>query len=131
MLQYLHGQGVIYRDVKPENVLFGLDGYLQLSDFGLSKPLEDTRDPTYSFCGSPEYMAPEMLLKQGHNAMVDFYCLGALLYEMVFGLPPFYCGDYAKLYRAIVNEQITLPDTVEVSPELRDIIHRLLEKNPA
>ena len=93
-LEYIHKNGIIYRDIKPENVLLTLDGYLQLTDFGLSKPTQDSREPSYSFCGSPEYMAPEMLLRAGHNNMVDYYCLGALLYEMVAGIPPFYSRNY-------------------------------------
>ena len=63
---------------------------MKICDFGLSKPTEDSREVAFSFCGSPEYMAPEMLLKCGHNKLIDFYCLGALLYELVTGLPPYY-----------------------------------------
>jgi serum/glucocorticoid-regulated kinase 2 len=70
--------------------LVTLDGHLQLSDFGLSKPLGDPEEVAYSFCGSPEYMAPEMLLKIGHNYLVDCYCLGALLFELVTGKESLY-----------------------------------------
>ena len=89
-MAYLHSKGIVYRDIKPENILLDLSGHLLLSDFGLSKPNMNPENFAYSFCGSPEYMAPEMLLKTGHNFMVDCYCLGALLYELVTGLPPFY-----------------------------------------
>lgn len=89
-MAYLHSQHIVYRDIKPENILLDLQGHLLLSDFGLSKPGMTPDDFAYSFCGSPEYMAPEMLMKSGHNYLVDCYCLGALLYELVTGLPPFY-----------------------------------------
>ena len=82
---YLHSLNVVYRDIKPENILIDIEGHVRIADFGLSKP--------NSFCGSPEYMAPEMLLKVGHNVQVDHYCLGALLYELVTGLPPYYSRD--------------------------------------
>ena len=87
---YLHSLNVVYRDIKPENILLDLDGHVRIADFGLSKPNMGEGDYAYSFCGSPEYMAPEMLLKTGHNVQVDHYCLGALLYELVTGLPPYY-----------------------------------------
>lgn len=92
-MAYLHQNGIVYRDIKPENILLDLHGHLLLSDFGLSKPGMDPEDFAYSFCGSPEYMAPEMLMKTGHNYLVDCYCLGALLYELVTGLPPYYSHD--------------------------------------
>ena len=76
-------RNIIYRDIKPENILLDIDGHVRIGDFGLAKPDMDVNDHAYSFCGSPEYMAPEMLLKVGHTYTVDFYCLGALLYELV------------------------------------------------
>ncbi len=90
---YLHSLNVVYRDIKPENILIDIDGHVRIADFGLSKPNMGEEDYAYSFCGSPEYMAPEMLLKVGHNVQVDHYCLGALLYELVTGLPPYYSRD--------------------------------------
>jgi serum/glucocorticoid-regulated kinase 2 len=87
---YLHQQNIIYRDLKPENLLINHDGHIKIADFGLSKGGMNSREVTYSFCGSTEYMPPEMILKVGHSFGVDFYTLGALLYELVTGLPPFY-----------------------------------------
>jgi serum/glucocorticoid-regulated kinase 2 len=89
-IDYLHQRFIIYRDIKPENILLDIDGNARVGDFGLSKPDMDQNEFAYSFCGSPEYMAPEMLLKVGHTYSVDYYCLGALLYELVTGLPPYY-----------------------------------------
>ena len=98
---------MIYRDIKPENILIDNDGHVKIADFGLSKPRiheflffldMGTNDMAYSFCGSPEYMPPEMLLKVGHSYPIDYYCLGALLYELVTGLPPFYSRNTEDIY---------------------------------
>lgn len=129
-IDYLHRKNVVYRDIKPENILVDLDGYLQLSDFGLSKPNMDSDDMAYSFCGSPEYMAPEMLKKSGHNYMVDCYCLGALLYEFVTGLPPFYSRNIEQIYNSILSEEIKFPNNCNPSQELKDLIRQLLDKHP-
>lgn len=89
---------MIYRDLKPENVLIDITGHVQLADFGLARPNMTPEACAYSFCGSPEYMAPEMFKNDGHNCLVDYYCLGALLYEFVTGLPPFYSDDKNVIY---------------------------------
>jgi len=92
-IEYLHSKGIVYRDLKPENVLIDIDGHIKLADFGLSKILETKSSLTNSFCGSPEYMSPEMLLGSGHSFGVDYYSLGAILFEMLTGLPPHYSTD--------------------------------------
>mmetsp|Transcript_16991 Transcript_16991/g.16860 ORF Transcript_16991/g.16860 Transcript_16991/m.16860 type:complete len:178 (-) Transcript_16991:475-1008(-) len=97
-LEYLHGRDIVYRDLKPENVLLDIDGHIKITDFGLSKENIRNRERTYSYCGSPEYMCPEMLQKAGHGRGVDFYSLGSLLYEMLTGLPPFYDPDKQKMH---------------------------------
>ncbi|CAD8117871.1 unnamed protein product [Paramecium sonneborni] len=129
-MAYLHSQNIVYRDIKPENILLDLNGHLLLSDFGLSKPNMSNEDYAYSFCGSPEYMAPEMLLKNGHNYLVDCYCLGALLYELVTGLPPFYSHNTQEIYTSILSEQVSFPPHIQISDLLKDLICQLLEKNP-
>ncbi|CAD8062320.1 unnamed protein product [Paramecium sonneborni] len=129
-MAYLHSQNIVYRDIKPENILLDLQGHLLLSDFGLSKPEMTPDDFAYSFCGSPEYMAPEMLMKTGHNYLVDCYCLGALLYELVTGLPPFYSHNTQDIYNSILTEQIQFPGYIHISSLLKDLIQSLLQKNP-
>ena len=125
---YLHQVGIIYRDIKPENILVDIDGHIRIADFGLSK-IQTEDEYAYSFCGSPEYMAPEMLLKTGHNYQVDHYCLGALLYELVTGLPPFYSRNTQKIYDSILNENITFPQYL--SSEIKDLMGGLLSKHPS
>jgi len=89
-IEHLHKENILYRDLKPENVLIDYDGHIKLTDFGLSA-INFTNDSTDDiFWGSPEYMSPEMILKLKYNRMIDFYAIGALLYEMIGGIPPFY-----------------------------------------
>lgn len=82
MFEYMHSKNIVYRDLKPENILIGADGYLKLTDFGFAKYC-DSR--TYTLCGTPEYLAPEILLNKGHGKPVDWWCLGILVYEMLAG----------------------------------------------
>lgn len=105
-IEYLHTNLIIYRDIKPENILLDHEGHIRVGDFGLSKPDMDINEFAYSFCGSPEYMAPEMLLKVGHTYTVDYYCLGALLFELVTGLPPYYSHNANIIYENILKEEL-------------------------
>jgi protein kinase X len=88
-LGYLHANNIMHRDLKPENVLMDETGYIYLADFGLSKFLSNGADQTYSFCGTAEYLAPEILDMKGHGFSVDWWTLGILIYEMATGRPPF------------------------------------------
>ena len=87
MFEYMHGMDIIYRDLKPENLLVSGDGYLKLTDFGFAKIVKGR---TYTLCGTPEYIAPEILLNKGHGKPVDWWTFGCILYEMLCGVPPFY-----------------------------------------
>ena len=103
-LEFLHLKKVLYRDLKPENILIDVNGHLRLTDFGLCKIGMEGGDLTDSFCGSPEYMAPEVVNRTGHNYGVDFYTLGALLHELVCGLPPFYSQNPDEMMNNIINQ---------------------------
>ena len=99
-LEYLHKRGIVYRDIKPENILLEKDGYLKLIDFGMAKILKDD-EKTNSFCGTPEYLAPEIITGEGHNRMADWWSYGTLVYEMLFGIPPFFNENIETMYELI------------------------------
>lgn len=126
---YVHELDVIYRDLKPENVLLDSKGHIRLTDFGLSKEgISSSSSGANSFCGTPEYLAPEILNRQGHGRAVDWWSLGALLYEMITGLPPFYCQDRERLFDYIRNGTLEYPPTV--SKPAKKLLMGLLTKDP-
>ncbi|KAL4510785.1 hypothetical protein ABPG72_004939 [Tetrahymena utriculariae] len=106
MFEYLHNKNIVYRDLKPENILIGADGYLKLTDFGFAKYC-DSR--TYTLCGTPEYLAPEILLNKGHGKPVDWWCLGILIYEMLAGIDPFNDEDPMAIYQKILKGKVKFP----------------------
>ena len=130
-LECLHGFNVIYRDLKPENILLDYQGHIALCDFGLCKLEMRDEDRTNTFCGTPEYLAPELLLGQGYNKTVDWWTLGVLLYEMLTGLPPFYDEVTNEMYRKILSEPLHFPGQDVVPPAAQDLLVRLLERDPA
>eukprot|EP00611_Tribonema_gayanum_P030049 TRINITY_DN822_c0_g2_i1.p1 TRINITY_DN822_c0_g2~~TRINITY_DN822_c0_g2_i1.p1 ORF type:complete len:725 (-),score=189.64 TRINITY_DN822_c0_g2_i1:946-3120(-) len=129
-LEHVHKLDIVYRDLKPENVLLDGEGHIRLTDFGLSKEgITNNTSGAHSFCGTPEYLAPEILNRQGHGRAVDWWSLGALLYEMLTGLPPFYCRDREKLFDKIRRAQLTYPRYL--SESCQDILHGLLTRDPS
>lgn len=146
-LECLHGFKVIYRDLKPENILLDYSGHIALCDFGLCKLDMKDEDRTNSkfghiklaaadtdfmtaFCGTPEYLAPELLLGHGYTKTVDWWTLGVLLYEMLTGLPPFYDENTNEMYRKILQEPLHFPGPEVVPSAARDLLTKLLDRNP-
>jgi serine/threonine protein kinase len=129
-LGHLHKLGVVYRDLKPENVLFDELGHVKLADFGLSKEgITESTEGTKSFCGTPEYLAPEVLNRTGHGTAVDWWSLGSLIYEMLTGLPPWYTRDRKLLYERLRSAPLEFPS--HVSEHARSIISSLLVRDPS
>ncbi|CAL4067462.1 unnamed protein product, partial [Meganyctiphanes norvegica] len=125
---YMHEKGIVYRDLKPENILLDDEGHVVLTDFGLCKEgLQSSTAKTGTFCGTPEYLAPEILKKQPYSRSVDWWTLGAVMYEMMYGLPPFYSRDAQQMYDAILNKPLKLRHSI--SRRARDILDGLLQKN--
>ncbi|SCU80574.1 LANO_0B00584g1_1 [Lachancea nothofagi CBS 11611] len=127
-LEYLHENDIVYRDLKPENILLDANGNIALCDFGLSKA--DLKDRTNTFCGTTEYLAPELLLDEsGYTKMVDFWSLGVLIFEMCCGWSPFFAEDNQKMYQKIAFGKVKFPRDV-LSPEGRSFVKGLLNRNP-
>ena len=127
-LEYLHTHGIVYRDIKPDNILIDEDGYLKLADFGMSKMLKD-QEKAFSLCGTPEYFAPEIITREGHNKSADWWSYGILLYEMLYGIPPFYSKNTEKMFDLITKAKLKFPQKIEVSDDAKDLIKKLLVKN--
>ncbi|UYV78443.1 AKT3 [Cordylochernes scorpioides] len=127
-LDYLHSEGVIYRDLKLENLLLDKDGHIKIADFGLCK--EDIRygGTTKTFCGTPEYLAPEVLEDTDYGRAVDWWGLGVVMYEMMCGRLPFYNLDHDVLFDLILGEEVRFPKSL--SPDARSLLHGLLIKDP-
>jgi len=129
-LQHLHDHDIVYRDLKPENILLDANGHIALCDFGLSKANLTKNDTTNTFCGTTEYLAPEVLLdEQGYTKMVDFWSLGVLVFEMCCGWSPFYAEDTQQMYKNIAFGKVRFPRDA-LSAEGRNFVKGLLNRNP-
>uniref|UniRef100_A0A671Z2W7 Serine/threonine-protein kinase Sgk1 n=1 Tax=Sparus aurata TaxID=8175 RepID=A0A671Z2W7_SPAAU len=126
-LGYLHSLHIVYRDLKPENILLDSQGHIVLTDFGLCKEGVEANGTTTTFCGTPEYLAPEVLQKQAYDRTVDWWCLGSVLYEMLYGLPPFYSRNTAEMYNNILHKSPVLKPNVSNSG--RELLEGLLQKD--
>ncbi|KAL1617542.1 Serine/threonine-protein kinase [Diplodia seriata] len=129
-LQHLHEHDIVYRDLKPENILLDANGHIALCDFGLSKANLTENDTTNTFCGTTEYLAPEVLLDEhGYTKMVDFWSLGVLVFEMCCGWSPFYAEDTQQMYKNIAFGKVRFPRDA-LSTEGRNFVKGLLNRNP-
>ena len=127
-IEYLHNNNMIYRDLKPENILLDKTGHIKLTDFGLSKILKNPKEKSYTICGTPQYLAPEILTNKGYDNTVDWWSLGCVFYEMLIGRYPFKIGLGESLNEDIYKKDILIPDYV--SDEAQDLINKLLVINP-
>ncbi|KAL2053635.1 hypothetical protein ABVK25_005938 [Lepraria finkii] len=129
-LQHLHQYDIVYRDLKPENILLDANGHIALCDFGLSKANLTKDQTTNTFCGTTEYLAPEVLLDEaGYTTMVDFWSLGVLVFEMCCGWSPFYAEDTQQMYKNIAFGKVRFPKDA-LSLDGRNFVKGLLNRNP-
>ncbi|TVY13381.1 cAMP-dependent protein kinase catalytic subunit [Lachnellula arida] len=123
ILEFLHErEGVAYRDLKPENLLLDAEGHIKLVDFGFAKRLGNRE--TYTLCGTPEYLAPEVIQSKGHTTAVDWWALGILIYEFLTGYPPFWNANPIEIYKQIVSKPVHFPTDPVISPDAKDIIRQ-------
>eukprot|EP00736_Rhodelphis_marinus_P006263 Rmarinus@m.8570 len=126
--EHLHSKRIIYRDLKPENILLRLDGYPVIVDFGFAK---EVTDRTWTLCGTPDYLAPEIISTRGHSFPVDWWALGILIHEMITGCPPFMADDPMNTYRKIMSHSPKPVFRQMYSADAKDLVSRLLNPNPA
>ncbi|KAI7890326.1 camp-dependent protein kinase 2 [Mucor mucedo] len=120
-IEYMHSKNVIYRDLKPENLLLDSQGHIKITDFGFAKHVPDI---TWTLCGTPDYLAPEIIQSKGYGRAVDWWSLGVLVFEMLAGFPPFYDDDHLKLYEKILAGRVKYPNYFIVHS--KDLLKRLL-----
>ena len=125
-LEYMHNLNIVYRDLKPENLLLDARGHIKIADFGFAKVIPDNK--TWTLCGTPEYLAPEIILGRGHGRSVDWWALGILIYEMMAGFPPFYDETPYLIYEKILGGKLEFPPHFDRA--LCDLLTGLLEADP-
>lgn len=124
-LEHIHEAGYMYRDLKPENILIDFRGDIKIADFGFCKA---DKGKTFTVCGTPEYLAPEIIKSEGHGKCVDWWAFGILIYEMLVGYPPFFDHNPYKIYKKVVQGEYLVPEVV--GNDAKDLIAKLLVGNP-
>lgn len=129
-LEYLHRKNIVYRDLKPENCLLTNTGYLKLVDFGFAKKLASGRK-TWTFCGTPEYVSPEIILNKGHDQAADYWALGIYICELMLGRPPFQAADPMKTYTLILKgvDALEIPNR-RIGKTATALVKKLCKDNP-
>jgi len=127
-IEFLHKKKMMYRDLKPENVLIDKKGHIKITDFGLSKILSKEKEKTYTICGTPQYLAPEILAGEGYDDAVDWWSLGCILYKMLIGVDPFHFSRDESLCAEMFEVDIFIPDYI--TKQAKDLIKKLLVTNP-
>jgi protein kinase A len=122
-LEYLHGNNIIYRDLKPENILIDAQGNIKITDFGFAKHLADN-ETAWTFCGTPDYLAPEVIKSKGYGKAADWWSFGIFIFEMLAGYPPFYDDDLFKMCQKIVDGEMRYPKYFDGLA--KDLLKRLL-----
>lgn len=128
-IEHLHSKDIVYRDLKPENVLIDEKGYIRITDFGLSRMNVGDASGARSICGTPEYLAPEIVMRLEYGKAVDWWTVGSIIYEMLVGAPPFYVENRQELFERIKFDIPKYPNSL--SPAAKDLIQGLLKKDPA
>lgn len=123
-LQYLHSKHIVYRDLKLENLMLSKEGHVKITDFGFAKEIFDR---TWTMCGTPEYLAPEVVTREGHSKAVDWWSLGVLIYEMLVGLPPFQGRTINDIFEKILEGKIRFPRSFD--PTAKDLVKKLLQRD--
>lgn len=127
-IEFMHKNKMLYRDLKPENIMVDKNGHIKLTDFGLSKMVKKTKEKAFTICGTPQYLAPEVLSDDGYDNSVDWWSLGCVMYEMLTGTAPFKIPRGSYLSADLYKKKVNIPDYI--TPEAKDLIKQLLVPNP-
>jgi serine/threonine protein kinase len=127
-IEFLHNNKMLYRDLKPENIMVDATGHIKLTDFGLSKMVKKSKEKAFTICGTPQYLAPEILSDDGYDGSVDWWSLGCVMYEMLTGSAPFRIPKGSYLTADLYKKKVNMPDYV--TSEAKDLIKQLLVPNP-